>query len=144
MTKPIDLDALVTEHRRTCPCSPAIASSRSGAAMKAPDHTPYLADGDLRTPQDAYDWLCREIEHDLRVRGIEYHASEYTWRMRERLDRERRQACRRGALERWQRLSRLVRWARAGRSGWRWDEVGDALWWTLRQYLAFRAAARAR
>lgn len=103
--------------------------------MTTPDHTPYLTEGDLRTAEDVLEWL---IDHP------ESCAAQASIDLAERLDRERRQACRRGALERWERLSRLVRWARAGRSGWRWDEVGDALWWTLRQYLAFRAAARAR
>lgn len=101
--------------------------------MKAPDHHPYLTEGDLRTAEDVLEWLARP----RCCKTLGGHIA----RLRARLDRERRQACRRGALERWQRLSRLVRWARAGRSGWHWDEVGDALWWTLRQYLAFRAAA---
>lgn len=128
--------------------------------MTTPDHHPYLTEGDLRTAEDVLELVkferaraALELRGKLRVLAgeqvpygeafmVAMVAFERVLRLR--LDRERRQACRRGALERWQRLSRLVRWARAGRSGWRWDEVGDALWWTLRQYLAFRAAARAR
>lgn len=132
--------------------------------MKAPDHHPYLTEGDLRTAEDALEWLDTIRRDAIEGRALLAPSTSFGPPVRgadadavmvrtlhvlhrdlaERLDRERRQACRRGALERWQRLSRLVRWARAGRSGWRWDEVGDALWWTLRQYLAFRAAARAR
>lgn len=112
--------------------------------MTTPDHTPYLAEGDLRTPEDVLEWLAdRKWTTPTTKEPQDVTLERAGNDLFDRLDRERRQACRRGALERWQRLSRLVRWARAGRSGWRWDEVGDALWWTLRQYLAFRAAARA-
>lgn len=108
--------------------------------MKAPDHHPYLTEGDLRTAEDVLEWLARP----RCCKTLGGHIA----RLRARLDRERRQACRRGALERWRRVRSLVRWAREApivrAIDWRWGEVGNSVWWMLRDCLAFRAAARAR
>ena len=100
--------------------------------MTAPDHTPYLAPTDLRTAEevawwlDTYPWTC-----PLSCARAD---------LRDRLDRERRQACRRGALAEWRtalRASRIdeIRCSRAGQL-----EIAEY----KRRALAFRAAARAR
>lgn len=100
-----------------------------------PDHTPYLVEGDLRTPQDVLEWLARPRCCET----LEGHI----WRLRERLDRERRQACRRAALLEWRRVCELVRWCDAYRnSDAAWHEVAPSMWRALTLALAFRAAAR--
>lgn len=132
--------------------------------MTTIDHHPYLVDGDLRTAEDVLELVkferaraALELRGKLRVLAgeqvpygeafmVAMVAFERVLRLR--LDRERRQACRRGALERWRRVRSLVRWAREApivrAIDWRWGEVGNSVWWMLRDCLAFRAAARAR
>lgn len=61
--------------------------------MTAPDHTPYLLATDLRTPEDVLAWF--------RVQPRYPFEGDLVLALAERLDRERRQACRRGALENW-------------------------------------------
>ena len=136
--------------------------------MKAPDHHPYLTEGDLRTAEDALEWLDTIRRDAIEGRALLAPSTSFGPPVRgadadavrvrtlhvlhrdlaERLDRERRQACRRGALERWRRVRSLVRWAREApivrAIDWRWGEVGNSVWWMLRDCLAFRAAARAR
>ena len=106
------------------------------------DPTPYAAPTDLRTAEDVAEWLRKKtfVSASLRATSDALDA---------RLDRERRQACRRGALERWRRVSELVRWAACydmpGRQAdWAWREVARPLAHALQDALAFRAAARAK
>jgi hypothetical protein len=61
--------------------------------MSGVDHRPYLVEGDLRTPEDVLAWLC---EYDPREQ-----LGDALVELRVQLRRERRQACRRGALEHW-------------------------------------------
>lgn len=123
--------------------------------MTTPDHRPYLTATDLRTPEDVLAWLDAEaaswteagIEHgtelvrfDVAVSQTLATAAKY---VRARLDRERRQACRRAAILEWRRVCELVRWCDAYRnSDAAWHEVAPSLWRTLARALAFRAAAR--
>jgi hypothetical protein len=111
--------------------------------MTAPiDPRPYAAPTDLVTAADVARWL-HEID------GDDITGGDPMWltisRLDARLDRERRQACRRGALDRWRRVRELVRWAGAYRNApWAWHEIAPSLWFALRDALAFRAAARAK
>lgn len=105
---------------------------RPALYMTTPDHHPYLADGDLRTAEDVLEWLARP----RCCTTLGGHIA----RLRARLDRERRQACRRGALEMWAVFRSCVFHAR---------DSGNAEFWGvaynyLQRALAFRAAARAR
>lgn len=107
--------------------------------MTAPDHRPYLRPGvDLVTAEDACAWLDGLTSGPARERiygVLDAHAA-----LSLRLDRERRQACRRGALDAW----RLFRsWVHE----WGYDpmeEGGEEAAECLADALAFRAAARAR
>jgi len=112
--------------------------------MTAPDHTPYLLATDLRTPEDVLDRvLAFAVDPD-----IDRHATDVFNYLSQRLDRERRQACRRGML-------RAFKFACANRANARaWaksDDAEDRHWakWASKQRvvevqraLAFRAAAR--
>lgn len=104
--------------------------------MTAPDPRPYASPTDLVTAADVLAWLG-----DLDEDGI--MGAPPVWavvqRLRERLDRERRQACRRGALVEWQEFRR---WVHGWGYGWG-DGDGIALD-VLSRALAFRAAARAK
>lgn len=118
-----------------------------------PDHRPYLRAGDLRTPEDVLAWLARP----RCCKTLEGHVA----RLRARLDRERRQACRRGALDAWRGLMHVLDWLgvrRGGRLRLRRRplrllpthslQYRAASWHTAADLvclaLAFRAAARAR
>ena len=106
--------------------------------MTTPDHRPYLTATDLRTPEDVLAWLIDYPSTDAAQASIDLH---------ERLDRERRQACRRGALavfreacrerERERDAQRLFDDDRAAKT-YRMFRLHH-----LRRALAFRAAARA-
>jgi len=72
------------------------------------DYRPYLAATDLRTPEDVLAYQLTLLEPDPAAERT--HAIIGPWTMpladaiiltAYRLDRERRQACRRGALENW-------------------------------------------
>ena len=65
--------------------------------MTAPDPTPYAAPTDLRTAADVARWLR---ERDAAHEGAETLGDAIDT-LHARLDRERRQACRRGALDCW-------------------------------------------
>lgn len=68
--------------------------------MTAPDHTPYLLATGLRTAWDVARWQREHFNVDgLRLSAV--FAKDVIDATDERLDRERRQACRRGALEAW-------------------------------------------
>lgn len=115
--------------------------------MSAPDHRPYLRpDVDLVTAEDVLAWLDRE--DDISGGPPLWYAID---RLRARLGRERRQACRRAALDRWRTASRMIRWCREASDGrvrhnadWAWADVGKSVWHSVYLALAFRAAARAR
>lgn len=128
--------------------------------MKAPDHHPYLTEGDLRTAEDVLEWLARP----RCCKTLGGHIA----RLRARLDRERRQACRRGARVNFGAAVRTMREAMNIRGRRRDKELANAVWdlplqrwgyWPHRHVLssdavalldhlatalAFRAAARAR
>ena len=71
--------------------------------MTAPDPTPYLLPTDLRTAEDVARWLrARDEAHE----GAETLADAVA-ALRARLDRERRQACERGAEDCERRLAEL-------------------------------------
>lgn len=74
--------------------------------MTAPDHTPFLLPTDLRTPLDAADWLDKRTPRPHRIEDAVRYAVDD---LRAQIDRERRQACRRGALDYWRRGSRHQR-----------------------------------
>lgn len=115
--------------------------------MTTPDHHPYLTEGCLRTMQDCSDFvLVYVIDPDM-----EWDLSDVHIRLQARLDRERRKACRRGALEAWRQMTRVIRegeplpmnldaftsWSGA----WGEEEVEYASE-RLAEALAFRDAAR--
>ena len=105
------------------------------------DPRPYAGPTDLRTAEDVARWLRERADRDLRANC---HPSAFVLHyahadLRARLDRERRQACRRGALAEWQEFRR---WVHGWGYGWG-DGDGIALD-VLSRALAFRAAARAR
>jgi hypothetical protein len=106
--------------------------------VSAPDPRPYAAPGDLVTAADVAAWLRERAEEEPRSTAWYLHD-----RLDARLDRERRQACRRGALAEWMRAADLVRSIRAYRRADRvWAECAPTLWRCLALALAFRAAAR--
>ena len=69
--------------------------------MSAPDHRPYLREGDLRTAEDVLAWLIEYPGTDAAQASID---------LDERLDRERRQACRRAALQNFETFAAYLRW----------------------------------
>lgn len=98
--------------------------------MTAPDHRPYLLPTDLRTAEDVARWL--RTYHPCEQLGDAVDD------LRARLDRERRQACRRGALSCWRAF-------RFYASTWGEDlEATGVAPMFLVDALAFRAAARAK
>ena len=129
------------------------------------DYRPYLREGDLRTPEEVAAWM----------RSLSLFTRERPWRqdldgacdeLDERLDRERRQACRRAARQAFSQACRIMRAAMDTRGRRRDRELSDAAWshpsmfywphknvsWNdvaellngLAKALAFRAAARAK
>ena len=105
--------------------------------MTAPDPTPYAAPTDLVTAADVALWLdtLHQGPPSARIFGVQDAIAA----LDARLDRERRQACRRGALAEWREFRR---WVHGWGYGWG-DGDGIALD-VLSRALAFRAAARAR
>lgn len=97
--------------------------------MNTPDHLPYLREGDLRTAEDVLAWLTRYLDAPGGTGTMAPHD------LRARLDRERRQACRRGPLKAWRSFANG---AEHGHTDCEYCERDLAL------ALAFRAAARAR
>ena len=105
--------------------------------MTAPDPRPYAAPTDLVTAADVALWLdtLHQGPPSARIFGVQDAIAA----LDARLDRERRQACRRGALAEWREFRR---WVHGWGYGWG-DGDGIALD-VLSRALAFRAAARAR
>ena len=105
------------------------------------DHRPFLADTDLRTAEDVARWL-HEIDDDDITGG------DPMWltisRLDARLDRERRQACRRGARRTFADAAELMRgYALEQKCGVVRDTgIEYAIGHYLTRALAFRAAAR--
>lgn len=123
--------------------------------MTAPaDHWPYAAPTDLRTAEDVAEWLdtLHRGPPAERIFGVQ----DAIVALDARLDRERRQACRRGALACWRRWSSFVRKWRDVGAGGQLDAAAlstapadkHAQWalgvsiLDLELALAFRAAAR--
>jgi hypothetical protein len=108
-----------------------MARAALGGHVTAPDPRPYAAPGDLVTAADVLAWLrARDEAHEgaeTLVDALDALAA--------RLDRERRQACRRGALAEWQTFSCA---ARSRHNAWTCDVCADI----IALALAFRAAAR--
>lgn len=129
--------------------------------MTVPDHTPYLAATDLRTPEDVLAWLrtseLTRARHHMATGGTESGVTHYSDEamLAYRLDRERRQACRRGALELIRAIARQKLWLRSdyaqNKGAERFGTFAKCMahqretrWGSdLRRALAFRAAARA-
>ena len=126
--------------------------------MTAPvDPTPYALPTDLVTAEDVVRWLddvavaILSVPIDGATRaGVAICAGVVVSTRRDldaRLDRERRQACRRGALDRWRTFSMAVReFARQKRDeGLICDSEAEYyIERSLFDALAFRAAARAK
>ena len=105
------------------------------------DPTPYAAPTDLRTAEDVAEWLRKKtfVSASLRATSDALDA---------RIDRERRQACRRGCFAMFREACREREWERDARKLFD-DGVTAALRRGFRAHylrcaLAFRAAARAR
>ena len=116
--------------------------------MSAPDHTPFLLPTDLRTPEDVVRWQ-REAADRLWRQSYTVTTTDVLNATSEQIDRERRQACRRGML----RAFKFACGNRANERAWaKSDDAEDRHWakWASKQRivevqraLAFRAAARA-
>lgn len=125
--------------------------------MTAPvDPRPYAGPADLVTAADVAEWLdtLHKGPPDERIFGVQDAVAA----LDERLDRERRQACRRGALACWRRFACVARsWGerpltRAAMRDCAWSPewpfpaarvlAAQAMIQDLTRALAFRAAAR--
>ena len=114
--------------------------------MSAPDHHPYLTDADLRTPLDVALWLKARWLKSSANRDYstwqEHQILEEVYDVLDALlDRERRQACRRGALENWRNFAQYARWCKE-RGAVPKDENEVMVLRVLAKAIAFRAAAR--
>ena len=102
------------------------------------EYQTYLLATDLRTPEDVLAWLRAEYLD-------RYHdAHEAAEELAYRLDRERRQACRRGALSRFEMFAWYARLVRADKD-WELDNpelASEMAWDDAAACIAFRAAAR--
>jgi len=123
--------------------------ARQATAVTAPDHTPYLAATDLRTPEDVFVWMTY-LERDIVTQPYrECYGHDLVSALRSRLDRERRQACRRGALEACRQMMSVVVNGETCSHGWdtgldMYDGGVEYASQYLTEALAFRAAARAK
>jgi hypothetical protein len=107
-----------------------VESAKPGVNFEA-----HLQEGELRTSRDVLDWLD---EYD----GAE-QLGDVRRELRAQLRRERRQACRRGALREWRHAANYVRAARTHRDpDGVWWASGHTIYFAVRECLAFRAAAR--
>lgn len=107
--------------------------------MTAPDHRPYLGPTDLRTPEDVVRW--QRDAADRLWRQSYPTITDVLNATEQQIDRERRKACRRGALDEWAHVAELVRFART-QPEWAWAVVSLSLSRAIAKALAFRAAAR--
>lgn len=114
--------------------------------MTTPDPTPYAAPTDLVTAEDVARWLREQIdEYDIHaIMPPREVLVVTTIALLERLDRERRQACRRGCIAMFREACILREAERdAPVELWRARYHGQRREWLIRA-LAFRAAARAK
>lgn len=105
------------------------------------DPRPYAAPTDLVTAADVARWLREQIyewDADCDTANPRQVVTCVAIALERRLDRERRQACRRGALVNWREARRLA--ASPQPETIYWPDVAVY----LTRALAFRAAARAR
>lgn len=112
------------------------------------DFERYLREGDLRTREDVLAWLqcealmCPESPRPTKRTAFLVLANKAN-ELSARLDRERRRACRRGALDKWRHAADYVRAARTHRDpDGVWWASGHTIYFAVRECLAFRAAAR--
>jgi phage gp16-like protein len=112
-----------------------------------PNHHPYLTDTDLRTAEDVLEWLRHTQRHGCEghdprdSEGVDLTCAIQA--LRSKVDRERRQACRRGALQNWRFFSDMARWCRD--RGLIPREASErATLKRLATALSFRAAARGK
>lgn len=105
--------------------------------MTTPDHRPYLTDTDLRTPEDVLAWLWDRARSPASDGFACRMVANSATALEVRLDRERRQACRRAALAEWRKFAYDLR-RNSGHNAWvcKWC-IGH-----IARVLAFRAAAR--
>jgi hypothetical protein len=107
--------------------------------MTAPDHTPYRVPGDLITAEDVYTWLDNFDPYDIYDAALAMAVPT----LRKILDKQRREALRRGCFAHFALARQHRTWERAG---FIVDECeptsrenrADC----LRRALAYRAAAR--
>ena len=111
--------------------------------MTAPDPRPYAGPTDLVTAEDVARWLHEIDDGDITGGDPMWLTISH---LEARLDRERRQACRRGARSSFSDAATLMRCYALNRTlGVIRDMASeDAIAHYLTRALAFRAAARAR
>jgi len=116
--------------------------------MTAPDHRPYLLATDLRTAEDVARWLDERARNAPAETVPSFSSfwvlSDAVDALDARLDRERRQACRRGARRTFADAAELMRgYALEQKCGVVRDTgIEYAIGHYLTRALAFRAAAR--
>lgn len=115
--------------------------------MNTPDHRHYLREGALRSPEDVLQCVLTFAEDP----DVEHDVSDVYNYLSRRLDRERRQACRRGAIAAWRDMSRLIvngHESDDGLDSYGYEATADVFIVLASEYLAkalaFRAAARAK
>lgn len=114
--------------------------------MTAPDHRPFLLATDLRAAGDAICELIRMSDEEgayTRKEGLAIRRACYD--LLARLDRERRQACRRGSFVDLPELARLRRKRKfAVKRLWNYavEDIDSLRRGHVERALAFRAAAR--
>jgi hypothetical protein len=111
--------------------------------MTAPDHRPYAAPTDLVTAEDVLAWLdtLHKGPPAERIFGVQDAVAA----LDARIDRERRQACRRASFVALPELARLQRKRKfAVKRLWDYavEDIDSLRRGHVRQALAFRAAAR--
>ena len=128
--------------------------------LTTPDPRPYAAPTDLVTAADVAEWLNEQAlsapAEPIPVFSLHWVLATTRTKLLARLDRERRQACRRGALACWRAFAGEARENRHPRyrdayTALVWGDkptdlyrIGEIARANLTRALAFRAAARAR
>jgi hypothetical protein len=117
--------------------------------MTAPDHRPYLLATDLRTAEDVARWLDERARNAPAETVPSFSSfwvlSDAVDALDARLDRERRQACRRASFVALPELARLQRKRKfAVKRLWDYavQDIDSLRRGHVRQALAFRAVAR--
>lgn len=106
--------------------------------MKTIDYACYLNNDDIRTPTDAIFEMIRisDCEDYSHAQGKVIRSACYT--MLRRIDRERRKAYRRGALDSWRKLRWWIAFNTAKQPGYDWSHC----YYAIQSTLAFRDAAK--